>query len=99
MIDWAQIMSNATRLDRIGRCTRGATVVEYALAAALVATAAASVRSPRLHMVKGEACTTQATSCPTSFGRQAARPRTIAIDHMHGRDLPTASPTRRPKRA
>ena len=56
----------AHRRPGLGRCIRGGTIVEYALAAALIATAAASVRSHRLHEVKDGGCSARSAGCPAS---------------------------------
>ena len=45
------------------RCRRAATVVEFALAAALIATAVTAVRSPRFQMIKDGPCSVQNGRC------------------------------------
>ena len=45
------------------RCRRAATVVEFALAAALLATAVTAVRSPRFQMIKDESCSAKHARC------------------------------------
>ena len=48
---------------RLWHCPRAATAVEFALAAALLATAVTAVRSPRFQMIKDEPCSLQHGRC------------------------------------
>ena len=63
-------MTNSTHLlgkepPRAGlwSCRRAATVVEFALAAALLATAVTAVRSPRFQTIKDEPCSAKHARC------------------------------------
>jgi hypothetical protein len=45
------------------RCRKAATISEYAIAASLVAAAALSAQSPRLHQVKDPPCAADRSGC------------------------------------
>lgn len=56
-------LHGSDRQDGLWRCGRAATAVEFALAAALIATAVTAVRSPRYQMIKDEPCSLQHGRC------------------------------------
>jgi hypothetical protein len=56
-------LHSSDRQSELWRCKRAATAVEFALAAALLATAVTAVRSPRYQMIKDEPCSLQHGRC------------------------------------